>query len=306
MRRQRIIVTLAVLLVMVMAGCHTKEKAARKGPFLFYINEEGTALKREPYTIQEKDPKRAVTELIQKLQRVKEPVGKQAAIPQGIEVRSFELEDGRLRLHLNEEYLKLDVVKETLCRAAVVQTLTQIKEVDQVEIQIGNEPLRTKNGEPVGLMGADAFVCDTGNNLKSYHNTELTVFFANETGDGLVTEKMKVRYPTNVSMEKIVLEQLRKEPATKGAQKILSPQVKILNISVKDGICYVNFDKEFLRQEVRAEPKVVIYGIVNSLISSGNVSRVQISVDGESTVKYKETISLNEPFDRNAELAEQK
>lgn len=95
-----------------------------------------------------------------------------------------------------------------------------------------------------------------------------------------------------------------KGPETSGAKPVLPSQVKVLNVSVKDGICYVNFDKQFLEQKFDVEPKVVIYGIVNSLISNGKASRVQISVEGETSVKFQEAVYLNEPFDRNVELVE--
>ena len=62
--------------------------------------------------------------------------------------------------------------------------------------------------------------------------------------------------------------------------------------------------QEILEQKFDVEPKVVIYGIVNSLISNGKASRVQISVEGETSVKFQEAVYLNEPFDRNVELVE--
>ena len=115
---------------------------------------------------------------------------------------------------------------------------------------IGEEPLKTKSGDIVGFMKANSFVQDTKNALKSSQQTTLTLFFPNEKGDGLISEKVNVRYSGNTSIEKLVIEQLMREPETSGAKQLLSPQVKVLNVSIKDGICYVNFDKQFFGAKV--------------------------------------------------------
>lgn len=304
MKKQRRIVLFGILAVLLLAGCSAKKGSSGKGPFLFYINADGTALKAESYEIKEKDPEQAVKVMLKELSKPQEDIEIQAPIPGGIKVKSFELKETKLCLNMNEKYLEMNEVQEILCRASIVQTLTQIKGVDMVEFFINDKPLKTKSGEPIGALGAESFVKDTGTALKSYQRAELILFFANEKGDKLVAEKVNVRYLSNVSTEKLVLEQLMKGPMTKGAKMILSPQTKILNVSVKDGICYVNFDRQFLEQTYDVEPKVVIYGIVNSILSNGNVSKVQISVEGETTMKFRESVKLNEPFDRNLELVE--
>ena len=205
---------------------------------------------------------------------------------------------------MNEEYEELEEVEEILCRASIVQSLTQVEGIEKVAFYIGEEPLKTKSGDIVGFMKANSFVQDTKNALKSSQQTTLTLFFPNEKGDGLISEKVNVRYSGDTSIEKLVIEQLMREPETSGAKQLLSPQVKVLNVSIKDGICYVNFDKQFLEQKYDVDPRVTIYGIVNSLISNGKASRVQIAVEGKTSVKFQETVYLNEPFDRNMELVE--
>lgn len=79
-----------------------------------------------------------------------------------------------------------------------------------------------------------------------------------------------------------------------------------MSVSVKDGICYVNFDKHFLNPTYDVEPKIVIYGIVNSILSNGNLSKVEISVEGKTAIKFQESVNLNEPLERNLELVELK
>ena len=49
-------------------------------------------------------------------------------------------------------------------------------------------------------------------------------------------------------------------------------------------------------------PETVIYSIVNSVIDGGNVSEVQISINGDSSIVYQESIKLDEPLSRNQEM----
>jgi len=73
----------------------------------------------------------------------------------------------------------------------------------------------------------------------------------------------------------------------------------LISVTVKDKICYVNFDKNFLTGDLLANPYVSIYSLVNSLTGLSNISKVQIMVDGDSNVKFREIIPLNSPFERN-------
>ncbi len=304
MKRQKIIVIIGVFMLVLLSGCQSGEEKEGKGPFLYYVNMEGTALEKESYEIKEKTPEKAVDKILEKLAEPPKNIEVKASIPSKVNIKKVEVKANEVHIYMNEEYEELEEVEEILCRASIVQSLTQVEGIEKVAFYIGEEPLKTKSGDIVGFMKADSFVQDTKNALKSSQQTTLTLFFPNEKGDGLISEKVNVRYSGDTSIEKLVIEQLMREPETSGAKQLLSPQVKVLNVSIKDGICYVNFDKQFLEQKYDVDPRVTIYGIVNSLISNGKASRVQIAVEGKTSVKFQETVYLNEPFDRNMELVE--
>lgn len=306
MKRQKITVIIGLFMLVLLAGCQSKEEKEGKGPFLYYVNMEGTALEKESYEIKEKTTEKAVEKMLEKLAETPEDIEVKASIPSKVKIKKVEVKANEVHIYMNEKYKELEEVEEILCRASVVQSLTQIEGIEKVTFYIGEEPLKTKSGDIVGFMNADSFVRDTKNALKSSQQTTLTLFFPNEKGDRLISEKVNVRYSGDTSTEKLVIEQLMKGPETSGAKPLLSPQVKVLNVSIKDGICYVNFDKQFLEQKYDVDSRVTIYGIVNSLISNGKASRVQIAVEGKTSVKFQETVYLNEPLDRNVELVEQK
>ena len=138
--------------------------------------------------------------------------------------------------------------------------------------------------------------------MNTYEGVKLKLYFANETGDGLVEVIKPVEYNSNISMEKLVVEYLVKGPDTEDAFPVINPATKILGVTVKDGICYVNVDENFMTQIYNVTADVVIYSIVNSLVELSNVNKVQIAVNGKTDIVFRETFNLVNLYERNLEL----
>ena len=219
-------------------------------------------------------------------------------------VSSWEIENGQLSLHFGSGYQEMNRLYEILCRSAVVRTLCQIPEVESVTFLIGDNPLMNLDETPVGQMTADSFVENTGDEINTYTDTTLKLYFANKAGDKLVEEQVDVRYSSNMSVEKLVVEQLIRGPITKDVYPTIPPETKVLSVSVKDGICYVKLDDGFLEQGYDLTEAVPIYSIVNSLTEIPGISKVQILVNGETNRVYRESIRFDTVFERNLDLVE--
>ena len=83
---------------------------------------------------------------------------------------------------------------------------------------------------------------------------------------------------------------------------VMNPETKILSVSVRDGVCYVNLDDSFLNQVYDVSPEVTIYAITNALVELPNVNKVQISVGGETNINYRESMNLSTVYERNLDL----
>ena len=83
---------------------------------------------------------------------------------------------------------------------------------------------------------------------------------------------------------------------------VINPATKVLGVTVKDGTCYVNLDNGFLTQTYNVSAEVQIYSIVNSLVELSNINKVQIAVNGNTDMIFREKISLSNVFDRNLDL----
>lgn len=218
------------------------------------------------------------------------------AIPEGVQVMDWNISQDCLTLDFNNTYSQLDSITEILCRLAIVRTMTQIDGIDSVLFEVKGEPLEDGKGNMVGRMTTDSFVENPGEQINSFQNATINLYFSNETGDGLVLETQDVHYNSNVSLEKLVLEHLMSGPKSEGAKKTIPDETKLINVSVADNNCYVNFDESFFNQNYEIQEAVVIYSIVDSLASLGHIRRVQISVNGDTSGKYRDNFKLSEMY----------
>ncbi len=80
--------------------------------------------------------------------------------------------------------------------------MTQISGIDCVSFYVDEKPLTDVNGKMVGTMYAESFVENPGEQINTIQNTNLTLYFSNQAGDGLVKETRRVHYSSNISLEK--------------------------------------------------------------------------------------------------------
>lgn len=291
---------LVVLGIMLLASCG-KEKKSVSGDGIYYMNSEETTIEKEPYQIKEKDAEKAARAMLKALSKAPEDVEMKPVISKRVKVLGFEVQEGKITVNFGGGYYEMGAVREVLCRAAIVQSLVQIDGIESVAFEVEGNPLTDKEGQVVGSMRAEDFIKNTGSVLHSYEKTNLTLYFGNEEGTALVPELLEeVRYNTNLSTEKLAMERLLKGPTSGKLQPVLDSKVRLIGTSVKDGICYVNFDDTFLQQESRMDPALQIEALVRSLMENGKEIRaVQILVNGKSDQSYK-GISLEQPFDGEA------
>lgn len=286
-------------------GCAAQTEQPAEGTIsVYYINKAETKITPVARSLESEKQAEQIAEAMEALKE--NPVELSLRTPvNGYEIRGWELKDTQLFLDVSEDYKKIQPTTEVLIRAAIVRTLTQIGGIDHVAMTVNTEALTDSLGATVGPMTADMFIDNAGNEINTYEKVRLKLYFANETGDKLVEVTTKpVVYNSNISMEKLVVERLIAGPdeGSENAYPMINPATKILGVTVKDGTCYVNLDDGFMTQMYNVTGEVVIYSIANSLVELPNVNKVQIAVNGETNIVYRETFTLSTVFDRNLDL----
>ena len=295
-----------LLVISLMAGCgKNNQPGGGRAVGIYFLNNAETGVLMQEYELQARDTMEQLEELVEQLGIVPQKLEYKAPLQMGFTLNSYHVDGEKLYVDVSESYRSLSYTTEVLVRASLVRTLSQVTGVKYVAITVEGGQLHDSLGNVIGLMSADQFIDNAGNEINAYERVRLRLYFANEDGTALIATNRTMAYNTNISMERLVVEQLLSGPGADVADVVyptINPNTKLLGITVRDGVCYVNFDEGFLTQPYNVSTDVAIYSIVNSLAELNNVNRVQISVNGETGLLYRETISLTTMFERNLDL----
>ena len=303
MKKLKIFLLLAMCMFF-MTGCK-KEVVLEEGQSaIYYLNKDGTSVVPVAYEITGETAEKKIEELLLKLEEAPESLDYRRTIPENVKLLQYTLDRKQLYLDFGSEYLNLDKATEVLVRAAIVHTMTQVEEVSYIGFQIAGEPLKDTKGNNIGLMNANTFLDNMGSEENATKIVKLNLYYANKNGDKLKTQSSVLEYNANVAVEKVVVEQLIAGPSEEGFFATIPKDTKVMSITTKDGVCYVNLDTAFTGQGYDVLGAVTIYSIVNSLTEISGISSVQILVNGETSITYKDNISLETIFQRNPEIIE--
>lgn len=300
MKKRKItaLVMALVLGAVAFSGCGKKETESKYK--IYYVNEEQGEVLAESFVPSEETTQTMLEEMTEKLNK-KNAEG-HTLLPENIEIQSCVDDDGMIRVDFNQEYHDLNPVDEVLLRASIVKDYVQIPNIYLVTITAEGTPIVDSQGQEIGAMSLDSFLENTGKEIMTYQYKELNLYFTNEEGNQLVPEARQVYYNGNTPIEKVIVEQLLRGPGESGHYATLPSDTRIVGVSVADGIAYVNLGKQFVDEALPVDAQIPIYSIVNSLIDAGNVSQVQISINGDTSLLFKDKVDMNQLFQVNHEL----
>lgn len=300
MKKRKItaLVMALVLGAVAFSGCGKKETESKYK--IYYVNEEQGEVLAESFVPSEETTQTMLEEMTEKLNK-KNAEG-HTLLPENIEIQSCVDDDGMIRVDFNQEYHDLNPVDEVLLRASIVKDYVQIPNIYLVTITVEGTPIVDSQGQEIGAMSLDSFLENTGKEIMAYQYKELNLYFTNEEGNQLVPEARQVYYNGNTPIEKVIVEQLLRGPGESGHYATLPSDTRIVGVSVADGIAYVNLGKQFVDEALPVDAQIPIYSIVNSLIDAGNVSQVQISINGDTSLLFKDKVDMNQLFQVNHEL----
>ena len=307
-RMKKCFIVLLSLILLFLTACSEQEVEVTASHRIYYVNSTDTKLVSEGYEPKGEAAEELLIELLERLKTPAENITYRAPLNESVQFTEYKLEEQeeQLTLYFGEGYSTLTGVSEILTRAAIVKTLCQIPGVEHVAFYVNGQPLMKTAEQPVGWMEATDFIDNTGAETNFVQEAYLTVYYANISGDKLKEAHLKVEYVGNKTQEQLVLEMLIDGPieAMDDMRATMSENVKINQITTKDGICYVDFSAKFLEKLPSVTEEVAVYSVVNSLVELPNISQVQITVGGE-TKKVYQSIPLNALLERKLELIEE-
>lgn len=302
--RKRLFATLLLLAtaMLLLAACGNQKKDDKY--VVFYLNADMTKIVPQEVELQATDTTGRIQELLRILQEQPEDAGLRQTIPKNVKVLGVTEIAYQITVDFDRDYYKLNPTEEILTRAAVAKTLLQLEKYPYVQFTVESKPLETATGTTVGAMSLDSFLENPGEQINSSQKTTLTLYFASKDGAKLVPVKREVHYSSNISLEKLVMEQLMEGPKKKGLLATIPTGTKLITITVVDGVCYVNLDETFLNQNQEISEQVVLYSIVDSLTELSSVSKVQISINGDTSGKCRYTYDLAPMYEQDLNMVD--
>lgn len=293
---KRILAVFLSFCLLTAAGCRENQEEKTTEYSMYYLALSETKLETVPYEPSEQSAETMVEEIYQLLSQPSDSEEYLKLLPEEVLMKNYTFEGQTVTLNFDEAYKKMNNVREILVRTGMVLAFTQIPGVTYVEFLENGNPMTDSDGNELGRMERGDFVENEGKNINSYVFADLNLYFANEDGDHLVREARRIHYSSNVPLERVIVEKLLEGPKEDGMLPVLSSNTKILGVSIVEGICYVNFDKSFLTETMSVQQELPIYSIVNSLTDACKIHGVQISVEGDTKVTFRESMGLDQIY----------
>lgn len=293
---KRILAVFLSFCLLTAAGCRENQEEKTTEYSMYYLALSETKLETVPYEPSEQSSETMVEEIYQLLSQPSDSEEYLKLLPEEVLMKNYTFEGQTVTLNFDEAYKKMNNVREILVRTGMVLAFTQIPGVTYVEFLENGNPMTDSDGNELGRMERGDFVENEGKNINSYVFADLNLYFANEDGDHLVREARRIHYSSNVPLERVIVEKLLEGPKEDGMLPVLSSNTKILGVSIVEGICYVNFDKSFLTETMSVQQELPIYSIVNSLTDACKIHGVQISVEGDTKVTFRESMGLDQIY----------
>lgn len=296
---------LLLLMCMSLAGCaiEVEETENTEGPVYYYysLSEDETELVSEEYEPSQETYEVMVKELLQFYSRKNADGEVSNLLPEEVSVNSFDLQENVFVLDFNSKYNSMSRSREALVRLGFVKTFLQVPNILGVRFTVEGVDLVNSKNEVIGKMTADTFL-ETSDDFDSYRYDTFTLYFTDKDGKSLVEEKRSVYYKRTLQKERVILEQLAKGPMVKGNYPTISESTKVLDVTIADGVCYVDLSKSFTDYVMPVSSEIAVYSIVNSLMEGNNIDKVQISINGNSEYMLNNELSLYCFFEKNDEI----
>lgn len=290
---------LAICAVMALGACGEDKPVGENICQVYFVSSSETKVEQHFHEMKAETQEEKLDELLQCLATIPEKLEYKAPLSMGFQLLDVKREGATLLLDMDAAYLQLPVTTEVLVRAAIVRTLTQLDDISYVGITVEGSQLYDNVGRPVGWMKADQFIDNDGNEINTYELARVQLYFATEDGTNLIASYREKYYSTSMQRERFVVEELIAGPGSQaeGIYPSVNPDTKIINVTTKDGICYVNLDSNFLSVVNNVPTEESIYAIVNSLVELSNINKVQILVNGEVPPTFSASI-----YERNLDI----
>lgn len=290
-----------LFLCIFLTGCGKMQTSGDMDACVYYLNESGSELIAEPTDVPKGTHKAQIEYLIKQL--ITPPAGKKSPLNGGTKLLSVSVNDEIAEIDFSKEFYEGESIDKTLAIVSVAKTLCSLDYITGVQIFVEGEEVLDSDGNPLGILSESDLVINQDSTPSQTPETSFKIYFSNEDSEFLVPERRNIDVASSDAVEKMIMAELMKGPKESGHFKTIPQEAKLLSIETKDGVCFVNFSKEFIEKFSggTTEQQLTIYSIVNSLTELSTIERVQFLIEGEKREEFHDMVIL-EPMVPNKSL----
>lgn len=222
-----------------------------------------------------------IPRLIEVLQSPPSGSGLYTAIPLSATLLGATVEDGLCTINFSQEFETNGWSRYTAQRLtlmAVVNTLTQLEEIDRVEFCIEGGLLAQYRlvTIPAALEWDDSVIGPVRTGLNEF---DATLYLDGGSGQYLVPIPTRLRQTTGISQAELVVLALTGYESRNGLSSPLPGSTRVLSVDVDNvGICHIDLSESFLAQTDHLPFSV--YAIVGSVCALDGIAAVRLTVNG--------------------------
>lgn len=293
--------------MLLLSGCTLHEPLeAEHAFFLYYLNESQNRLETVAYVPAAAETIPMIDELIARQGSGSEDGKFYSLLPKDVKITGSVLDGTTLILDFSPQYAEMPIGREALVRGGIVREFLQVDGVDQIMFTVDGEALSDSSGNEIGAMTNESFVENSAETINAYQSASMTLYFTNSAGTELIPETRKVYYISSEPLERAVVDEVFRGPRMAGSSPVFGSEYTVLSVVTQDDTCYVSLNSSngITTTTANAGEEVQIYALVNSLVDTCGVEKVQITLDGESNRMFRKNVSLSSPFTKKTELTE--
>ena len=294
-----LLLCLTLMLIPGFAGELIPRSREGEGYALYFLVEDyedaagSGALRAERVKLQGEGTEQIAEGLMKKLLEGPTEEGLKSTIPSGTSLLSLELQGRRAVVDLAGGYGSLSGIALTLADYAITLTLTQLSDIQAVEITVRGKRLAYRDQQI--FTGRDVLL-HTEEDVVSTITVDL--YFLNAAGR-LTAQTRELQLYEGDTQVGAVAAALADGPTGKELQKVFPENFQVRSAWQEDEVCYVNLSSALLEDYPEMDPAAIrqaLAAIGRSMSSLESVSETRFLVDGEFVQKYGK-VDISEPFD---------
>lgn len=221
----------------------------------------------------------------------------ESPFPRDAVLLDWSMTDSTLNLNFNDSFAQLSGVDLTIACACICRTVFGLTDAQTILIHANGTPL---DGNPYIEIGIDTLTYEDDSLDRLL--TDLTLYYPDAERRYLIGHSVSINLAAQTDAISYLVEQLKDAPDGMGLVSPLPAGTKLLNATVTDGLCVLDFSPEFESNgffQSHAQ-RTTLLSLVNTLTQLDTIDRVEFYLEGNLMARYRQlNISTALVFDES-------